>query len=347
MSVAPIAPISAAATALRVQVIGAVETGLMAAVDAVQGQQAAAPAAEPTPPAPPLPNPLRQAVDAARADAAGQQASAAPLFADIAEAQHAPDLAAPIKAAIGQLLMLRTSLGGPITAAIIKQAIAQSGLFLEARLLAGAPPGEAAPPDVKAALLTLQRALAATPAAGPLVATHPPATPPPVREAALSAQPPARATLSAADGAPVIVQHLQREVDQALARQVLHQLASLPDGATPAWMFELPLATPRGTGLAQFEIDRDAPEAEAGHPTEAWRVRFSIDIEPLGPVHVHLRLEGDQAAVTLWAERADGLERLRGQGGELAKALPAEVVFHPGAPRRPLPSSGQFVDQTS
>jgi hypothetical protein len=25
--------------------------------------------------------------------------------------------------------------------------------------------------------------------------------------------------------------------------------------------------------------------------------------------------------------------------------LPAEVVFHPGSPRRPAPESGQFVDR--
>jgi hypothetical protein len=58
-------------------------------------------------------------------------------------------------------------------------------------------------------------------------------------------------------------------------------------------------------------------------------------------------MEGARAAVTVWAEREDGLERLRSLGGELARTLPAEVVFHPGAPRRPPPESGQFVDQTS
>jgi hypothetical protein len=99
--------------------------------------------------------------------------------------------------------------------------------------------------------------------------------------------------------------------------------------------------------VAQFEIERDGPEPGAAESAEAWRVRFSIDIEPLGPVHVHLEMEGERAAVTVWAEREDGLERLRSLGGELARALPADVVFHPGAPRRPLPESGRFVDQTS
>jgi len=342
MSIAPIAPIGPTAAALRVQVISAVETDLMAAVDAAQAQEALAPdARQAAQPAPPLPSPVRQAVDAARANAAGRQASLAPLFANLTEALASPALPAPIKAAIGQLLALQTALTAPLTAETIRQAVAQSGLFLEAHMREG----EADQPDLKAALLTLQRALAAAPSADTPRTTRPLATPPPIREAGLSPQAAAPATLSARDELPAIVQHLAREVDQAVARQTLHQLASLPDGQTPSWLFELPVVTPQGTAVAQFEIDRDGRQSGAAGGGEGWRVRFSIDIEPLGPVHVHLRLDGERTAVTIWAEREDGLERLRGLGAELSRALPAEVIFHPGSPRRPLPENGQFVDR--
>ena len=343
MSIAPIVPIGPTATALRVQVISAVETELAAAVGAAQAQETLAADAKPvTPPAPPLPNPVRQAVDAARADAAGRQASFAPLFADLAEAFAAPGLPAPVKAAIGQLLALRTTLTAPLTAETIRQAVAQSGLFLEAHVR----DGEADQPDLKAALLTLQRALSAAPSAPPAAGTtRPLPTPPPIREAGLTPQAAATATLSARDEAPAIVQQLTREVDQAVARQTLHQLASLPDGQAPSWLFELPVATPQGTAVAQFEIDRDGRQSGAAGGSEAWRARFSIDIEPLGPVHVHLRLDGERTAVTVWAEREDGLARLRGLGAELSQALPADVIFHPGSPRRPLPENGQFVDR--
>nr|MEA2797890.1 hypothetical protein [Phenylobacterium sp.] len=144
-----------------------------------------------------------------------------------------------------------------------------------------------------------------------------------------------------------IAQHLRPEVEQAVARQTLHQLASLPDGQTSAWMFELPIATPQGAAVAQFEVDRDAPEAEPADAEASWRVRFSVDIEPLGPVHVHLGMTGDRAAVTVWAERRGAIELLRGQGDELARALPGDVAFRLGAPRDPVPPSGRFVDQTS
>ena len=135
-----------------------------------------------------------------------------------------------------------------------------------------------------------------------------------------------------------------RDVAQA------HQLASLPDPANgPAWVFELPLATPQGAAMAQFVIDHDEEAATGSSGGPAWRARFSIDVEPLGPVHLHLRVGRDSSGVTLWAEREGGVERLRGQGAALAQALSAEVAIHPGAPNRstPTPGPGQFVDQSS
>ena len=77
-------------------------------------------------------------------------------------------------------------------------------------------------------------------------------------------------------------------------------------------------------------------------------MRFSIDVEPLGPVHVHLSPGAERASVTVWAERPDGLVRLRSLGGELARALPADVRFQGGSPRQAAPPTpGRFVDRTS
>ena len=344
MSIAPIAPIGPAALALRIQAISAAETELIAAVDAVEVRPAAQPAADPTvQPAPPA-DPIRQAVDGARADAAGRQASLAPLLADLSQALARPDLPGPVKAAIAQILAFQLPASGPFTPETIRQAVAQSGLFLEAHL-AQAAPGAGAPPDLKAALLTLLQALPPGPAGD--IPTPPQRTAPPVRGAVLTAQAPAPSALPADADVAAIVQHLRPEAEQAVARQTLHQLASLPDGQTSAWMFELPIATPQGAAVAQFEVEREAPETEAADAEASWRVRFSVDIEPLGPVHVHLGLTGDRAAVTVWAERAGAIELLRSQGEDLAKALTGDVVFRLGAPREPLPASGQFVDQTS
>jgi len=112
-------------------------------------------------------------------------------------------------------------------------------------------------------------------------------------------------------------------------------------------MFELPIETPQGAAIAQFEVQRDGRGQAGGGDAagKGWRLRFSIDIEPLGPVHIHLGLQGEHAQVTVWAERETSLQWLRRGAADLASALPAEVVFHPGAPRRPTPQPGRFVDQ--
>ena len=112
-------------------------------------------------------------------------------------------------------------------------------------------------------------------------------------------------------------------------------------------MFEIPVATPQGTAMAQFEIERDGAGSGGGDAAAPWRARFSIDIEPLGPVHVHVAMSGGKAAVSVWAERGDSLDWLRAQGGELASALPAEVVFRAGTPGGVAPARGHFLDQTS
>jgi len=566
MSATPINPIAAA---LRVQIVGAAETELMATVGAIlesgaAAREAPAGAAVRTPPEAPVANgvadpagttvqapratqaptpagasappyPAQRAADTARADAAGRQAGAAPLFAELAQALQAPATPPTVKAAISQVLALQTPAAGPFTAESVRQAVAQSGLFLEAHL-AALPRGAPVPPDLKAALLTLRQAVGAaepappppaatqatiqaavsrvlaaqtpagtaptSPAASPAVSpaapaaagavpaeslrravaqperflqaslaalprgamaapelkaalvalrqaleptdpASPPATPaqikaavgrvltlqapvaspgagpaaglattfaatpaatqttaealrqalsqprlfleaalprsqaappelnaalaalqhtlngpepaptprtstppppPPSREAALTAQAVATATLSASADAPTILSHLGREAEQAIARQVLHQLASLPDAAAGGWMFELPIATPQGAAVAQFEVERDGARHADEEP--GWRVRFSLDIEPLGPVHVHLSAKAGHAAVTVWAEREATLERLRQEGAALAQALPGDVAFHPGAPIRPAPAPGGFVDRS-
>ena len=58
----------------------------------------------------------------------------------------------------------------------------------------------------------------------------------------------------------------------------------------PRWNFEIPFATPQGTAMAQFEISRDGGEQEVEAAKRVWRARFSLDVEPAGPVHALISL---------------------------------------------------------
>ena len=200
---------------------------------------------------------------------------------------------------------------------------------------------------------------ATTPQAATPQATTTTPPPPPYRGGPTIGQPPAAPSL-VADAEPGLVAHrLLASTGGALARQELHQIASLPPSiqrpgeAGARWMFELPFATPQGPAVAQFEISRDGGGGSAAADGQAtWRARFSIDLEPMGPVHVQVALTGARAAVNLWAERPAAAEQLRSKQATLARSLegaefaPA-VAIHVGAPPRPSAPSGRFVDQAS
>src|SRR5580693_7157240 len=124
--------------------------------------------------------------------------------------------------------------------------------------------------------------------------------------------------------------HLLDDTDAAIARQTLLQVASLPgqvdttasrlDPAVPRWNFEVPFATPQGTAMVQFEISRDGVGSETEAAKRAWRARFSLDIEPAGPVHAMVSLSGERTSVRMWAERPATAEQLQAGVSQLSQA---------------------------
>jgi hypothetical protein len=189
--------------------------------------------------------------------------------------------------------------------------------------------------------------------------------PPPYRNAPTQGEQPAAAAAPAGTPAKLIGHVLLEETTAALARTTLMQAASLPGAASAVaehadaggthWNFEIPFIVAQGTAIAHFEISRDEHKAAAAERRPpGWRVNFSVDVEPMGPVHAQVALTGHRAAVRLWAERAPTAGALRDSVGDLNAALkqaalePAEIVVRDGAPPRPLkPGAGRFVDRAS
>ena len=214
-------------------------------------------------------------------------------------------------------------------------------------------------------LMTRALPTAAMAYGGPEVAPGPPSqTPPPYAGAPTHAQPAAQSGLAAGADPHVIGHRLLTETGAALARTELLQIASLPEAQVagrPAeaqaqrWVFDMPFMTPQGPAAAQFEISRDGGGAggEGGRTVaRTWRARFSLDVEPMGPVHVQVALTGDLARVSLWAERPASMARLRDGEDRLGSALreaalEPEIAFHAGQPRAPAAAPGQFLDQAT
>jgi hypothetical protein len=187
--------------------------------------------------------------------------------------------------------------------------------------------------------------------------------PPPVNGALPAAQPVAPATLSSHMPLNTALQQILDDTDGAIARQTLLQIASLPGqadpssqrvDATPRWNFEIPFATPQGTAMAQFEISRDGGGREAGAAKAVWRARFSLNVEPAGPVHALVSLNGDRTSVRMWAERPATASQLRAGVSQLTLALsraeltPGDIVIRDGAPPQPAAApAGHFLDRAS
>jgi len=238
-------------------------------------------------------------------------------------------------------------------------------------------PQQAAQPA--AALFVLAQEAAAgfeeAPVARPLMTPLAPppgkGPPPPFAGGPVVAQSAAPSTLALNAAPAAVAQQLARGVDAALARQELLQAASLPERAEaarpadsravedrsgPRWVFDVPFATPQGSAVAQFEISRDGGGGgAAGGVAEArtWKVRFSLDVEPMGRIDAQLALTGERARVSLWAERPESMARLRG-GEEMLNAalreaaLEPEVAFHAAAPPVAAPAApGRFLDQAT
>ena len=91
------------------------------------------------------------------------------------------------------------------------------------------------------------------------------------------------------------------------------------DAAAPRWNFEIPFATPQGTAMAQFEISRDGGGNEVAAAKRVWRARFSLDVEPAGPVHALVSLSGEQTSVRMWAERPATAAQLRAGAASSAR----------------------------
>ncbi|MCP1843831.1 hypothetical protein ACVIHI_003250 [Bradyrhizobium sp. USDA 4524] len=188
--------------------------------------------------------------------------------------------------------------------------------------------------------------------------------PPPFHGALPSAQAVAGPSIAPNTPLATAAHRLLENTDAALARQTLLQVASLPDrgdgsrpqldAMLPRWNFEIPFLTPQGTAMAQFEISRDGGGNEVEAAKRVWRARFTLDVEPAGPVHALVSLNGERTSVRMWAERPSTAAQLRAGVSELSQALtraelaPGDIEIRDGTPPQPAPArAGHFLDRAS
>jgi hypothetical protein len=318
------------------------------------------------------------------------QDSLAPLLANLrglAQGSIALTLPKPLLAAIDRVLaQAMPAERQPVTALRLKEAFQGSGLFTEARQAAGAPaprqgdlktslqalretlqpiidslsPGpKASQQDRAAAALAPDRPSDSLPGTAADNANR---TAPPRRDGPLLPQAAVEPTLSPGEKPLAIAETLLDQTDAALDRIKLTQYASLPldqarqDISQPAqrWLAEIPIAFQHGTAILPLQVEREAPRRDVqGVTPPLWRIRFALDVEPMGPLQGVVTLQARDVGVTLWAEREETSRLLRGAAPGLESALlhadfaSGAVDIHTGQPRVMQPTAGQFLDRLS
>lgn len=315
-----------------------------------------------------------------------RQAGLAPLFANLrALAQGSISLALPktLPPAVQQVLAqaLPAERQAP-TAAKLKEAFQASGLFLDMRQAAGQPAPrqgdlkaglqalretllpiiDALSPDPKAGRQDLGRGQGAEQQADPTSGDQTARLAPPRRDGPLSPQPAAEPSLTPGEKPLAIAETLLDQTEAALDRIKLTQYASLPleparqDGTQPAqrWLAEIPIAFHQGTAILPLQVERDAPRRDAqGVSPPIWRIRFALDVEPMGPLQGVVTLQGRDVGVSIWAEREETSQLLRGAAPGLEGALlnadfaSGAIDIHTGQPRVMQPTAGQYLDRLS
>jgi hypothetical protein len=198
----------------------------------------------------------------------------------------------------------------------LREAVMQSGLFHEARLLAGIDPQTT---DIKMRLLQLAAVLRAD--LGPKTQPRQPgAQPAPNAGEPTSQAPSGRELLGDA-----LLTRLIRLVEGSVSRIQLQQSAALPveDSPRQVWQLDLPIHLPGGSDDLMLRIERDA-SGDSSDRNPGWSVNLSFDFDTIGSVQCRVALAGDQVTTTFRVDRASTLQRLQAQLPTLEDALKAQ-----------------------
>ncbi len=254
------------------------------------------------------------------------------LFAELARfirALNQPAPASPLPDSGRQLLENLPTAQTVSTSQGLKQALTDSGLFLEAKLArpASSATSAALATDLKGTLLKLFDDLQPPAAGAPAPADsalRPEVGAPPARTP--SAQLSVPMALPEDEAARSGAADLARQVDGALARIQVNQLVSLPaENAPPVWVFELPVRQGGRTDVFDLRIEQDRTgDREEGR--SPWTVVLAFDFEELGPVTARLALSREQVSTTLWAQRPQTVQLFTDHLAELHAGLAAAGV---------------------
>ncbi len=196
---------------------------------------------------------------------------------------------------------------GNITPAQLRQAILGYGLFLEAQLAAGQPPGSSFKGDLLQLLFQI----------GQLLKTDKQQLPIPQTMANQSTTP------QMESGFIKLLEILFRHAEGSLARVHMHQLASLPteESGRQVWQFEVPIRHQEHIDSFLIQLEQQRPQNRGDDAKPIWYVTLTFNIEPLGPVKAKISMHDNEVSTLFLAERAESAELLNRRITELGQAF--------------------------
>nr|WP_321459564.1 flagellar hook-length control protein FliK [uncultured Cohaesibacter sp.] len=175
---------------------------------------------------------------------------------------------------------------------------------------------------------------------------------PPLAGMKLHGQSPGTASILPSDSQNAALARIRSDVEAALARATLTQIASLRSAqraratmggaATQAqpqtFHLEIPLLLANGTAILPMTIEQDWEETDEAEeqddaPDEArrkkrksagWRVNFAVDAEPVGPVDIAIKLNDQHLHISLAPERDETIALFKQTAPLLQTMLEAE-----------------------
>ncbi|SDU86604.1 hook-length control protein FliK [Pseudomonas mucidolens] len=296
------------------------------------------------------------------------------------------DTPVQLRVAVERLLAGLPDLAQASNPKALAQSLHNSGIFLEAKLLAGQNP-QVPPLDMKGSLLRLVAELTpalpahtnlnAILAANTLAHMLPSFVRSPLgtlgqlgaRTAANSFPLPER-LMQRLEGESSL-ENLLRLAAAAISRLQSHQLSSLEQTGTTAdgkllttWQLEIPMRTMQDIVPLQVKFQREEPTPDKDEPERKierdakkmlWRVELAFDMEPLGPLQVQAQLNQGKLSSQLWAIRPYTASLIESHLGSLRERLVSsglnvgDLDCHLGTPPRG-PKTGleqRWVDETA
>lgn len=210
--------------------------------------------------------------------------------------------------AVSNILAAAIPNSGNITPAQLRQAILGYGLFMEAQLAAGQPPGA----SLKADLLQLLFQI------GNLLKLDKNQIQP-----QLNVRADQTSVAQMESGIVKLLEMLFRHAEGGLARVHLNQLTSLPteDNSRQVWQFEVPIRHHDRVDAFLIRLEQERADSSGGETKPIWYVTLSFNIDPLGPVKAKISVRGDEVSTLFLAERPESAELLNKRMSELGRSF--------------------------